>query len=74
MRALKRLRGGLLRLALNRAFAIAVGLSLMTPAVWLMIADLPWETSTTDGVSLIIGATGAAFVFAGIGGRRPDWR
>jgi hypothetical protein len=74
MRALKRLRGGVLRLALNRAFAIALGLSLMTPAVWLMIADLPWETPTTDGVGLIIGATGAAFVFAGIGGRRPDWR
>jgi hypothetical protein len=74
MRALKRLRGGLLRLALNRAFSVAVGLSLMTPAVWLMIADLPWETPATDGVGLIIGATGAAFVFAGIGGRRPDWR
>lgn len=74
MRFTKRLRGGLLRLALNRTVAIGLGSSLLIPAVWLLVQDLPWETSITDGFGLIIGATGAAFLFAGIGGRRPDWR
>jgi hypothetical protein len=27
----------------------------------------------TDGFGLVIGATGVAFLLAGIGGRRPDW-
>jgi hypothetical protein len=70
----KRLRGGLLRLALNRPVAVGLGLSLLIPAVWLLVLDFPWETSVTDGLGLIIGATGAAFLFAGVGGRRPDWR
>jgi hypothetical protein len=69
----KRARGWLLRLVLNRTAAIALGLSLLTPALWLLIQDLPWETSMTDGLGLIFGATGAALLFAGIGGRRPDW-
>jgi hypothetical protein len=74
MRFTKRLRGGLLRLALNRTVAVGLGLSLLIPAVWLLVQDFPWETSVTDGLGLIIGATGAAFLFAGVGGRRPDWR
>jgi hypothetical protein len=73
MRFTKRLRGGLLRLALNRTVAASLGLSLLIPAVWLLVQDFPWETSITDGLGLIIGATGAAFLFAGVGGRRPDW-
>ena len=73
MRFIKRVRGWLLRLVLNRTAAIGLGLSLLTPAVWLLIQDLPWETSITDGLGLIFGATGAALLFAGIGGRRPDW-
>jgi len=73
MRLGKRLRGWLLRLVRNRTVAIGLGLSLLIPAAWLLVQDFPWETSITDGLGLIVGATGAALLFAGIGGRRPDW-
>jgi hypothetical protein len=69
----KRLRGWFLRLALNRALSVVLGLLLLTPAVWLFVGDYRWETPVTDGLQLVLGATGAALLFAGIGGRRPDW-
>ena len=64
----------MLRLVLRRPAAIALGLCLLAPAAYLMLQDLPWESAATDGAGLILGATGAALVLAGIGGRRPDWR
>ena len=70
---LKRLRGALLRLVLNRRVAVALGLALLLPSAWLLVNDFAWETPVTDGLGLILGATGAALLFAGIGGRRPDW-
>jgi hypothetical protein len=70
---LKRARGWLLRLVLKRPVATVLGLVLVAPSVWLLMQDLPWETAVTDGLGLIVGATGAAFLAAGIGGRRPDW-
>ena len=69
----KRARGWLLRLVVKRPVAIALGLAFVTPSVWLLLQDLPWESPVTDGVGLVIGATGVAFLLAGIGGRRPDW-
>jgi hypothetical protein len=71
--ALKRARGWLLRLVLKRPVAIVLGLVLVAPSAWLLLQDLPWETPVTDGFGLVMGATGVAFVLAGIGGRRPDW-
>jgi hypothetical protein len=71
--ALKRARGWLLRLVLKRPVAIVLGMVLAAPAAWLLLQDLPWETPVTDGFGLVIGATGVAFLLAGIGGRRPDW-
>jgi putative flippase GtrA len=71
--SLKRLRGSLLRFLLKRRAAITLGLVLTLPAAWLLFEDLPWETPVTDGLALIVGATGVAFLLAGIGGRRPDW-
>ena len=71
--ALKRARGWLLRLVLKRPVAIVLGLVLVAPSAWLLLQDLPWETPMTDGFGLVIGATGVAFLLAGIGGRRPDW-
>ena len=70
---LKRVRGAVLRVVLKRPAAIALGLMLTVPSVWLLAQDLPWETPATDGIGLIAGATGVAFLLAGIGGRRPDW-
>jgi len=69
----KRARGWLLRVVLKRPVAIALGVAFVTPSVWLLLQDLPWETPVTDGFGLVIGATGVAFLLAGIGGRRPDW-
>jgi len=71
--ALKRARGWVLRLVLKRPVAIVLGLVLVAPSAWLLLQDLPWETPVTDGFGLVIGATGVAFLLAGIGGRRPDW-
>jgi hypothetical protein len=70
---LKRLRGSVLRFALKRPAAITLGLIFLVPSAWLWIQDLPWENPSTDGIGLILGATGVAFLLAGIGGRRPDW-
>lgn len=70
---LKRLRGSLLRFALKRPAAIALGLVMVAPSLWLLMWDMPWETPATDGIGLVLGATGVALLLAGIGGRRPDW-
>jgi hypothetical protein len=69
----KRLRGFLLRMVLSRGVAIAVGLALLVPALWLFVQEFRWESNVTDGLGLILGATGAALILAGLGGRRPDW-
>ena len=70
---LKRLRGTLLRFALKRPAAITLGLVMLAPSAWLLVRDLPWESPATDGIGLILGATGVAFLLVGLGGRRPDW-
>ena len=73
MPLIKRLRGWLLRLVLKRTAAVMVGLFLLAPAVWLLVADLSWENGATDGLGLVLGASGAALILAGLGGRRGDW-
>ncbi len=50
-----------------------LGVLLLAPALWLFAGDYQWETPVTDGLQLVLGATGVALLFAGIGGRRPDW-
>jgi hypothetical protein len=48
--------------------------SVMTgPVLWLWWADYAWEGWFTDGLALVVGATGLALLLAGLGGRRPDW-
>jgi hypothetical protein len=69
----RRLRGWFIRLALNRPVSIGLGILLLAPAIWLFAEDYRWETPLTDGLQLVLGATGAALLSAGIGGRRPDW-
>jgi len=70
---LKRIRGFLLRLVLKRRAAIVLGLLLIAPSAWLLAEDFAWESALTDGLGLVVGATGVALLVAGLGGRRPDW-
>ena len=67
----RRARGALLRLARRRLVAIVAGLGLMAPAVWIQFrgTSLWWA----EGLSLVLGATGAALVWTGVFGLRPDW-
>ena len=70
---LRRARGALLRLAFDRRVAAGVGLALLAPAALLRMADYGWESWLTDGLGLLCGATGVAFVAFALSGRRPDW-
>jgi hypothetical protein len=69
----RRLRGVLLRLVLNRSAAVAAGAALVAPATLLLLRDFPWESGATDGLGLVMLATGIALAWAGLTGRRPDW-
>ena len=62
-----------LRLVLNRAAAITAGAVLAAPGAALLLHDFPWESGATDGLALVLLATGVALVWAGLTGRRPDW-
>jgi len=72
-RAGRRVRGWLIRLVLNRMLSVVLGIVLLAPAVWLWLGSYRWESAVTDGLGLVLGATGSALVLAGIGGKRPDW-
>jgi hypothetical protein len=52
--------------------AIAAGAALAGPAAWLEVrggSGLWW----LDGLGLLLGATGAALIWTGLTGPRPDW-
>jgi hypothetical protein len=68
----RRGRGLLLRLVKRRAAAVLVGLVLIVPAAWIECAarvDQWW----LEGLALIAGATGVAFLWTGVRGVTPDW-
>ena len=69
----RRPRGALLRLARARGTAVTTGTVLLAPSVWLFVGDYGWESWVSDGLGLVLGATGAALILVGLGGRRPDW-
>jgi nitrate/nitrite transporter NarK len=70
--AVRRARGVILRLVRHRRPAILVGLAMVVPAVWLEFSGRS-DTWWLDGLGLVVGATGAALVWAGLTGTRPDW-
>lgn len=70
---MRKLRGALLRLVLARWPAVIAGVAVAAPGVVLLAADYAWEAWYTDGLALILTASGAALLLAGLGGRRPDW-
>jgi hypothetical protein len=70
--SLRRIRGGVLRLIRRRPFAITIGLALLVPSAWLEFGGRS-SAWWTGGVALVAGATGAALVWTGLVGARPDW-
>jgi hypothetical protein len=67
----RRMRGAVLRLIRRRATAVIVGIALIIPAAWMQMTGSP--TWWADGLSLVLGATGAALLWTGIFGLKPDW-
>ena len=70
--AVRRMRGALLRLVRRRPLAVAAGVVLAAPAVWLEVSGRSgaWWV---DGLSLVLGASGAALIWTGLVGLGPDW-
>ena len=46
---------------------MATGAVLVASFLGLLIVDFAWESWLTDGVGLVVGATGAAFAPGGLG-------
>jgi len=69
---LRRVRGFLLRLARQRSAAIVVGAALAAPALWIEIGGRG-NAWWIQGLALVLGATGAALLWTGVMGSRPDW-
>jgi hypothetical protein len=49
-----------------------LGLALLIPSVWVEISGRS-SAWWSGGVTLVAGATGAALVWTGLVGARPDW-
>jgi hypothetical protein len=69
---LRRARGVILRLVRRRALAIAAGLALAVPAIWIEFFSR-YEAWWVDGLALVAGATGVALCWTGLTGPAPDW-
>ena len=61
-------------MVLNRPVAVALGGAIAAPGVLLVWRDYAWESGMSDGLALVVIATGVAIAYAGIRGRQPDWR
>jgi hypothetical protein len=69
---LRRWRGVILRLARRRALAAIVGAALVVPAAWIESSGR-YDAWWINGLALVCGASGAALVWIGLTGGRPDW-
>jgi hypothetical protein len=68
----RRVRGALLRLARRRRLSLVAGLAIGLPASWMQFwgrGDAWWA----EGLSLVGVALGAALIWTGLVGLRPDW-
>lgn len=63
----------MLRLALRRGPALVAGCIMLAPAIVVAVGDFGWESWLTDGLGLVVGATGAAMVMTGLAGPQADW-
>ncbi len=68
----RRVRGALLRLVRRRPLAVVVGGVLVAAAAWLDMSGR-YTAWWVDGASLVVGGTGAAVLWSGLTGVRPDW-
>jgi len=52
--------------------SVAIGAALVVPAVWVEVVSpgVPWWV---EGVSVVLGGTGAALIWAGLRGPQSDW-
>jgi hypothetical protein len=68
----RRARGVILRVVRQRRLAVAVGAAMVAPAAWVEFISQPgvWWL---NALSLVLGATGAALLWAGLRGPRADW-
>ena len=73
MSGLRRARGLLLRVAFARRAAALAGVMLLAAFAVIRLYEFGWESWLTDGVSLVLGASGAALLLVAATGRRPDW-
>jgi len=62
----------LLRLVRRRALATAVGAALVAPAAWIEFGSR-YQAWWSDGLAIVLGATGAALIWTGVFGLKPDW-
>ena len=72
MAMMRRVRGTVLRLVRHRARAMAFGLLLAVPSIWVQ-ASSRWDAWWLESLSLIVGATGLALFWTGLTGAAPDW-
>ena len=72
MPLMRRGRGALLRLVRRRALSMTIGAALAAPAAWVELGtlDVPWWS---EGLCLVVGATGLALLWTGLTGPSPDW-
>lgn len=72
MARMRRLRGRVLRLARRRPVAVALGAALAAPCAWIELGGRSgaWWI---EGLSLVVGASGLALLWAGLTGVPPDW-
>jgi hypothetical protein len=68
---IRRTRGIVLRIARRRLLAFILGVALIAPALWMQFnGGSRWWA---EGLGLVLGATGAALLWTGLVGTRPDW-
>lgn len=61
----------MLRLVRRRRLAIGIGLLLAIPSAWIELSGR--FGSWSEGVALVVFATGLALLWTGLAGMRPDW-